>query len=140
MDRVKVLAGGCFDILHYGHVHYLKEAKALGDYLVVAIESDKNIKKLKGSSRPFHTQDKRKEILEYLEFVDEVLILKDKMSDADYLQLVVDIKPKIIAVTKGDPLIKKKRGHASRVNAQVVEIPKIKVASTSQIAKLLEID
>jgi len=78
--KKKVLVGGCFDILHYGHIHFLKNARALGDYLVIALESDKNIKRIKGSFRPIHDQDKRREILESLNFVDEVIILKDESS------------------------------------------------------------
>lgn len=136
----KVLVGGCFDILHYGHIHFLKKAKSLGDYLVVALESDKNIKKLKGASRPIHDQNKRREILESLSFVDEVITLKDEMNDADYLELVNQIRPQIIAVTAGDPILEKKQAHARTVLAQVVEIPKIEIASTTQIAKLLELE
>ena len=68
----KVLVGGVFDIIHYGHVHFLKNAKSLGDHLVVALESDKNVKRLKGEKRPIHNQNQRREMLESLEFVDEV--------------------------------------------------------------------
>lgn len=136
----KVLAGGCFDILHFGHIHYLKNAKKLGDYLVVAIESDKNIKRLKGEKRPFHNQDQRKEILESLSFVNEVIILKDKMSDSDYEELVVSVSPHILAVTQGDPVLEKKKNHAVKVSAEVVEIPKVSVSSTSEIAKILELE
>lgn len=135
-----VLAGGCFDIIHYGHIHYLKKSRALGDYLVVALESDKNIRKLKGKSRPFHSQSKRKEMLESLGFVDKVIVLKDFMEDSDYLKLVERVKPNIITATKGDPVLSKKKAHAKRVGARVIEIPKVEVASTSQIAKLLSLE
>ncbi len=135
-----VLAGGVFDILHYGHIHFLKNAKKLGDLLVVAIESDANVSRLKGPGRPIHSQAQRKEVLEALEFVDEVIILKDKMTDADYRELVEEVRPNIIAVTEGDPIIEKKRGHARTVLAEVVEIPKVEAASTTKIARLLEIE
>ncbi len=135
-----VLVGGCFDILHYGHIHFLKSAKKLGDFLIVALESDVNIAKLKGKNRPIHNQDQRKETLEALSFVDQVIILPEVMKDEDYLQLVLNTKPNIIAVTAGDPIINKKRGHAISINASVIEIPKIEVSSSSQIAKLLEIE
>lgn len=138
--KKKILVGGCFDILHYGHIHFLKKAKALGDYLVVALESDKNITRLKGSGRPIHDQKKRKEILESLKFVDEVIILKEKMTDPDYRALVIKIKPRIIAVTKGDPILEKKKSHAEKAGAKVVQISKVEVSSTSKIAKLLNID
>lgn len=133
-----VLAGGCFDILHYGHIHFLKKAKKLGDYLIVALESDKNIKRLKGQNRPFHTQDQRREILESLSFVDEVIILKDEMYDNDYLHLVEEVRPLYIAVTKGDNMLEKKNEHARTVEARVVEIDKINDLSTTKIVSLLE--
>lgn len=138
--KKKVLVGGCFDVIHYGHVHFLKKAKALGDTLIVALESDANIKKLKGDGRPIHTQEQRKEMLLSLNFVDEVIILKDEMKDSDYLDLVKEVKPAIIAVTTEDFMLDKKRDHASKIGAKVIEIPKIDVASTTKIAKLLGIE
>jgi rfaE bifunctional protein nucleotidyltransferase chain/domain len=135
-----VLVGGCFDILHYGHIHFLKKAKALGDYLVVALESDKNIRKLKGEKRPIHDQYQRREMLESLHFVDQVIILANKMKDQDYQKLVKIVNPQIIAVAAGDPIIKKKQKQAEEIDAKIVEIPKIKVPSTTQITKLLKID
>ena len=126
---MKVLVGGCFDVLHYGHVSFLKKAKALGDYLVVLLESDARIKKLKGPSRPFHNQLQRKEILESLKFVDEVILTKDEMTDQDYENLIIKINPQIIAIEEG----KKTKTHASLVNAKVVGIDKVEGYSTSQL-------
>lgn len=136
IQTTKVLVGGCFDILHYGHITFLKKARKLGDYLVVALESDLNIKKIKGKKRPIHTQIQRKEILESLRFVDKVIILKNKMTDKDYLDLVKRIKPTIIAVTKDDPKIKNKIREAKNAGAKIVYIPKIKSLSTSQIISI----
>lgn len=124
-----VLAGGCFDLLHYGHVYFLKKAKKLGDYLVVLLESDARVKNLKGNSRPFHNQNQRKEILESLKFVDEVIITNDKMEDSDYKDLIKKINPQIIAVTKGD----NNKTHAETVNAKVFKFNKIKSLSTTDI-------
>jgi rfaE bifunctional protein nucleotidyltransferase chain/domain len=138
--KKKVLVGGCFDILHYGHIHFLKNAKRLGDFLVVALESDKNIKRLKGSGRPFHNQKKRKEILESLSFVDEVIILGPKMTDQNYKKMVQRVGPSVIAVTQGDPVLAKKKAHAKLIGAKVVEVSKIKSPSTSQIAKILGVE
>lgn len=134
----KVLVGGCFDILHFGHIQFLKKAKKLGDYLVIALESDENVKKLKGINRPIHSQKQRKEILESLNFVDEVISLPKMKNDSDYETLVIKISPSYIAVTKGDHVISKKKNHAKKVNAKVVEIPKAKSLSTSDITKVLE--
>lgn len=135
-----VLVGGCFDILHYGHIYFLKKAKALGDYLIVALESDQNITRMKGKKRPIHGQKERKEMLESLSFVDQVIILADKMNDQDYLKFVKIISPQIIAATTGDPILAKKQKQAEVVKAKLVKIPKITSPSTSQIAKLLKID
>lgn len=107
---------------------------------MVAIESDKNVKKLKGDSRPIHNQDQRKEILESLSFVDEVIILKDKMTDSDYFDLVGKIHPFAIATTKGDPKAHQKHAQAEKFGAKFVEIPKIKDTSTTKIAKLLRLE
>ena len=78
--------------------------------------------------------------MESLSFVDEVVILKDEMADADYFDLVERIRPFVIAVTAGDPMIDKKKGHAQKIGAKVIEIAKVEVPSSTQIAKLLEIE
>lgn len=135
-----MLVGGVFDILHYGHIHFLKKAASFGDRLIVALESDKNVKKLKGKTRPIHPQNQRREMLESLTFVDEVIILGNDMKDADYDLFVQKVRPNIIAVTKGDPVLTKKLNQARRVGARLIEIPKIKGISTTQIARLLEIE
>lgn len=136
MGLKKVLVGGCFDILHYGHIHFLREAKKLGDHLIVALESDENLKRLKGSTRPIHNQKQRKEILESLKFVDKVLLLPEMKTDSDYEKMVTKIAPHIIAITKGS----KTKTHAHLVGAKVVEVPKIRVSSTTQIVKLIGLE
>jgi len=109
----------------------------LGNYLIVALESDANTKKLKGLNRPIHNQKQRQQMLEALSLVDKVICLPDS---PDYEKLVYKIKPRIIAVTAYDPKLKEKRLQARLIGAKVVVIPKIKSPSTSQIAKLLKID
>ena len=138
--KKKVLVGGCFDILHFGHIHFLKEAKKKGNYLIIALESDKNTKKLKGPARPIHAQKQRREILESLSFIDKVISLPEMKSDKDYKKLVAEIKPDIIAITQGDPMKDKKTEYAVSIGAKLVEINKIKVPSTSQIAKLIDLE
>ncbi len=71
--RVLVFTNGCFDILHPGHVRYLRDARELGDKLVVAVNDDESVKTLKGDTRPFLSLDERMEILAALEAVDYVL-------------------------------------------------------------------
>lgn len=135
-----VLVGGCFDLFHYGHISFLKQAKTHGTHLVVLLESDEKVRKLKGDSRPIHNQNQRKEMLEALSCVDEVIIMPAITSDQDYINLVARIQPTIIAVTEGDPMVEKKRRQATRFGATLVEIPKIHTLSTSQLAKLLGLE
>lgn len=135
-----ILVGGCFDLLHYGHISFLKQAKTRGDKLVVLLESDEKVRKLKGDSRPIHNQSQRKEMLEALSFVDEVTVLPAMTTDQDYVNLVAQIKPDIIAITEGDPIVDKKREQANRFGAKLVIIPKTHTPSTSQLAKLLGLE
>lgn len=90
-----VFTNGCFDILHPGHVTYLNEAKALGDVLVVGINSDASVKRLKGESRPVNNELDRKFVLENLKAVDFVEIF----SEDTPLNLILKVKPNIL--TKG---------------------------------------
>ncbi len=135
-----VLVGGCFDLLHFGHISFLKKAKAMGDRLIVALESDDNVRRMKGDTRPIHTQEQRREMLEALSFVDEVVMLPPMNGDRDYYEFVRKVKPSVIAVTEGDPLLTKKREQAGDVGASVREIAKVHTPSTSQLAKLLGLE
>lgn len=135
-----VLVGGCFDLLHFGHISFLKKAKSLGDRLVVALESDENVKRMKGDARPIHTQEQRKLMLESVSCVDEVIALPPMHSDEDYFAFVRKINPSVIAITEGDSMKDKKREQADAVGAALVEIPKIHTPSTSQLAKLLGLE
>lgn len=135
-----VLVGGCFDLLHYGHIAFLKKAKALGDYLVVALESDENVKRMKGKNRPIHSQKQRKEMLEALSCVDEVISLKPMRTDKEYFKFVTENKPDVIAATENDLIIEKKRLQAKKVGARLVVIPRISTPSTSQLVRLLGLE
>jgi rfaE bifunctional protein nucleotidyltransferase chain/domain len=72
--RTVVFSNGCFDLLHVGHIRYLRGAKALGDILVVALNSDASTRRLKGAGRPFMPQEERLEIIAALEMVDFVTL------------------------------------------------------------------
>ncbi len=135
-----VLVGGCFDILHYGHIDFLTRAAALGDRLVVALESDENVRRLKNDKRPIHPQQWRKDMLSALRVVNEVIALGPMKTDQDYRTLVARVRPAVIAVTQGDPMIEKKREHAASIGARVVAIPKVHTPSTSQLAKLIGLE
>lgn len=136
----KVLVGGCFDLLHYGHVRFLEEAKKLGDWLVVALESDENVRRMKGDGRPIHSQEQRKTMLEALSCVDEIISLPTMNNHQEYYDLVTKVHPQIIAITEGDPLEKNKREQAVKTSAELIVIPKIPTPSTSQLAKLLGLE
>jgi FAD synthetase len=134
-----VLVGGCFDIIHIGHIKFLSAAKKMGDILIVLLESDGNVKKLKGENRPFFPQKERAELLTTLLFTDFIILLP-MMNEVDYIQLILKIKPKIIACTVNDPIIKKKILQAKSVGAKIKKIAYIKTYSSSSLAKKLGIE
>ena len=90
----RIVVNGTFDILHSGHLALLNHARSLGDYLVVAIDSDRRVRELKGTDRPINTQTERQELLENLRAVDEV-----KIFDSD--QELVDIVKDCAIMVKG---------------------------------------
>ena len=92
-----VFTNGCFDILHRGHIAYLKQAKSFGDILVIGLNSDLSIKRLKGNDRPINNQDDRLFLLQNLSCVDFVIIFNE---DTPY-ELISKIKPDIL-VKGGD--------------------------------------
>lgn len=96
-QRKVVFTNGCFDILHYGHISYLAQARQLGDVLVVGLNSDDSVKRLKGPSRPVNNQEARAFVLAALEMVDYVVIFEE---DTPY-NIITKVKPDIL-VKGGD--------------------------------------
>ncbi len=88
-----ILANGCFDVLHVGHVRYLQAAKALGGRLIVAVNSDESVRRLKGEGRPVMPDQERAEILAALGDVDAVVVFPEK----DVRALIDEIRPDIQA-------------------------------------------
>lgn len=86
-DKKIVFTNGCFDILHLGHVEYLNEAKSLGDKLVVAINSDSSVKRLKGEDRPVNNENDRASMLLNLKAVDCVVIF-DEDTPLEMIKLI----------------------------------------------------
>ena len=127
-----VLVGGCFDVLHYGHVTFLKEAKALGKNLVIALENDAAIVDSK-NRKVFHTQQQRAEILDSLSVVDEVLLLPALTTYEEYLGLVESVAPNFIAYTEGDPYGSNKDQQAQHIGAKAVAFPFEKGFSTTDL-------
>ena len=91
-EQVIVFTNGCFDIIHSGHLDLLKEARSYGDKLIVGLNSDKSISKLKGPERPIIGQSERKKILLALKYVDEVIIFNEE----NPLKLIKKLKPSIL--------------------------------------------
>ena len=96
-NRKIAFTNGCFDLIHVGHIRYLKKARECGDCLLVGLNSDSSVTKIKGSGRPLVSQDERKEILEAFECVDEVIIFDEPTP----LELIKTVKPDVI-VKGGD--------------------------------------
>lgn len=132
-----VLTGGCFDILHIGHVRFLSEAKRMGDTLVVLLESDEKVKRLKGKNRPVFIQRERAEMLAAIVSVDLVVLLPMMETDNDYMKLVSKIKPDVLAVTEDDPQIESKRWQAIEVKGDLKTIPLTKTFFASKLARIL---
>ena len=120
-----VWTNGVFDILHTGHLELLRYANTLGKKLIVGINSDASVKKLKGETRPINSAEVRKKSLETLPWVDEVIIFDDDTP----LKLIETIQPNII-VKGGDYTIETVVGHEI---ADVVIFPTIKGHSTTEI-------
>jgi rfaE bifunctional protein nucleotidyltransferase chain/domain len=125
-----VFTNGCFDVLHRGHIEYLKESKKLGDYLIVGINSDASVKRLKGNDRPLYNQWDRKLFLEELRCVDEVIIFDED----NPIELIKKIKPDIL--TKGgDNEIDKVPGHDL---VKTIILPFVDGYGTSKLLRRLE--
>lgn len=134
-----VLVGGCFDLIHFGHIKFLEKAKDEGDFLIVALESDEFIKKNK-RKLPVHLQMERAEILSYLNMIDMIVLLPLFEASNEYLELVKKISPSIIAVTEGDKQLINKRKQAEIIGAKVTEVvTNLKNFSTRNIAKVFNL-
>jgi D-beta-D-heptose 7-phosphate kinase/D-beta-D-heptose 1-phosphate adenosyltransferase len=92
-----IFTNGCFDIIHTAHIDLLKFCKSIGDKVIVGLNSDDSIKKIKGDKRPINNEKDRKAILESIKFVDEVIIF----SEITPIEVIKSIKPDII-VKGGD--------------------------------------
>jgi D-glycero-beta-D-manno-heptose 1-phosphate adenylyltransferase len=95
--RVVVFTNGCFDLVHRGHIHLLRQAKALGDLLIVGLNSDVSVKTIKGPDRPIMPEADRIELIAALEMVDYVVVY----SEPDPYQIIAAIKPNVL-VKGGD--------------------------------------
>lgn len=120
-----IFTNGCFDILHVGHVEMLKFCKSLGGKVVVGLNSDNSVKKLKGIKRPINDQNERKTILESIKYVDEVIIFDEETP----LEIIQQLKPDIIV--KGSDY--KEEQVVGNTISKVVLFPYVKDKSTTNI-------
>lgn len=120
-----VFTNGCFDVLHRGHLEYLNQSKGLGDMLVVGLNSDASVRRLKGSSRPVNSQEDRRALLKALRCVDEVVVFDE---DTPY-ELIKRLRPDII--TKGGDYSPK--DVVGNDLAKVVILPYLSGYSTTRI-------
>ncbi|MCX7909301.1 MAG: D-glycero-beta-D-manno-heptose 1-phosphate adenylyltransferase [Ignavibacteria bacterium] len=132
-----VFTNGCFDIIHIGHINYLNEAKKFGDILIVGLNSDDSVKRLKGQNRPINTQDDRAGILDALKPVDYVVVFDEDTP----LELIMEVKPDVL-VKGADYRIEDIVGgdFVVRNGGKVVTIPFVEGKSTSSlIQKIISI-
>ncbi len=126
---MNIWTNGCYDILHVGHIALFKYAKSLGGNLIVGIDSDNRVNKLKGNGRPINNQNDRKEMLESIKFIDEVIIFNTKEEMCDLL-----IKKNINTIVIGDDY-KNKPVTGSDIIEDIVFFKKIGNYSTTNYLK-----
>lgn len=134
--KVVVFTNGCFDIIHSGHAVYLDRARRMGDFLIIGLNTDKSVRRLKGKNRPVMDFRDRALLLSYLSPVDLVV----GFGDDTPLKLINTLKPDILA--KGADYRASEIVGASEVRSwggRVVRIPLVKGRSTSQIIKKLDL-
>lgn len=128
--KTVVFTNGCFDILHAGHVRYLQAARELGDCLILGLNSDESVRRLKGPTRPVNGQDDRAEVLSALSAIDYVVIFSDATAEG----LVREFQPSIYV--KGGDYNVKDLPEATIVagyGGKTVLIPEVAGKSTSNI-------
>lgn len=132
-----VFTNGVFDILHIGHVRYLAQARALGDALVVAVNSDASVRELKGPERPLTSENDRAEILAALESVDYVTIF----AELSPRTLIAALLPDVL-VKGGDYALDQIHGReeVEAAGGRVVSLPFVAGASTSKLVERIRTD
>ena len=130
-----VFTNGVFDILHVGHVRYLEQARALGDALVVAINSDASVRALKGAGRPLINEGERAEILAALRAVNYVSVF----DDVSPRSLIADLLPDVL-IKGGDYALDEIHGReeVEAAGGRVVSLPFVEGVSTSDIIERMK--
>lgn len=125
-----VFTNGCFDILHSGHIHIFREAKKWGDVLIVAVNDDSSVKKIKGPSRPIFPLEERLEILEAVEDIDYLVSFAEETPQ----EVIASLLPDVL-VKGGDWKIEEVVGkrEVERAGGKVIIIPFLESHSSSEI-------
>lgn len=133
--RTLVFTNGCFDILHVGHLRYLTEARSLGDALLVAINSDRAVRELKGEGRPVMCELERAEMLAALRVVDYVTVFDEISPRA----LIAELLPDVL-VKGGDYALDEIHGReeVEAAGGRVISLPFVEGASTSSIIERIK--
>jgi len=130
--QIMVFTNGCFDILHAGHIHYLNSARALGDFLVVGLNSDKSIKKIKGFLRPINSQEERAYALAGLECVDYIVLFDEETPE----RLIKALKPDVLV--KGADWEENKIVGANFVKSYGGKVKRISFKFDTSTTKIIE--
>lgn len=135
--KTLVFTNGCFDILHAGHVRYLAAAKALGDFLMVGLNSDTSVRNLKGASRPINNQEDRAEVLAALAVVDYVVVFDELTAE----KIIAEVKPDIY-VKGGDYQVKDlpEANIVEALGGRIVLVPEVPGRSSSNIIRKISKD
>ena len=130
-----VFTNGCFDLLHPGHVSYLKQARSLGDALVVGLNSDRSVRELKGEGRPILNQQERAEVIAALEAVDYVTIFDEETPSV----LIAAVLPDVL-VKGGDWALAEiiGREEVEAAGGRVLSLPYIEGSSTTDIIERIK--
>jgi len=129
-----VFANGCFDLLHVGHIRFLKGAKTKGDVLVVGLNSDASVRKLKGRGRPLVNQRERAEILSEFEFIDYIVIFNELTVDKTLETLLPTYHAKGTDYTKNTV---PERGIAKKLGIKIAIVGDRKRHSTKDLIKTI---
>jgi len=129
-DKKIVLTNGCFDIIHIGHIRYLREAKALGDVLIIGLNSDRSVSAIK-PGRPINPQSHRAEVVSSLEMVDYVILFDEETP----YELIKLLEPDIL-VKGGD--WRKEEIVGSDIAKETYSLPYVKGGSTSEIIERIK--
>jgi rfaE bifunctional protein nucleotidyltransferase chain/domain len=130
--KAVVFTNGCFDLLHVGHVRYLTAAKALGDFLIIGLNSDDSVRSFKGPTRPVNNQDDRAEVLAALSAVDYVVLFSDRTAE----RLVGELQPDVY-VKGGDYRLEDlpEANIVAAYGGRTVLVPEVPGQSTSNLIR-----